>query len=334
MGVSGLTQGENGRAAAPREDWLDAIRGLAVLGMVETHAVNTLLAAEWREGEGFSRLMYANGLVAPAFLWIAGYAQGLGARRRQERGIAGWPVRTLRRLILILLLGFLIHLPMPGTGATWRLFFGIDVLQCLAASLLGVVALQHWLPRHQGVGLAAAALLAIATGALPAAALNDPTGFWPLDAWFDQSGSSLFPLVPWAAFVFLGVLMARWPSPLWVWPALGAVLLALPSPPFISKSHPTFFAERLGWLLLVVAAVQALGRTLRFPRWLLFAGRESLAIYLVHLALLYLVPTARWVGPQLAPGPAALAALGLAVISIGLAWGWRTWRSRRRESAG
>jgi hypothetical protein len=161
--------------------------------------------------------------------------------------------------------------------------------------------------------------------------LNRGTGFWPLDAWIDQTGTSLFPLVPWAAFVFLGVLMARRAGPGWAWPVAGIVLLALPSPPFISKSHPTFFVERFGWLLLVVSAVRALGRITSFPRWLLFVGRESLVIYLAHLGLLYLVPTARWVGPRLDPAATALAALALALVSIAIAWAWRAWRSRSRK---
>lgn len=324
-------EGPGRRTVAPREDWLDALRGLAVLGMIETHTVNTLLGGAWREGEGFTRLLYANGLVAPAFLWIAGYVHGVVSNRRPAAG--GWPVRTVRRLLVILALGYLIHLPLPGTGATWRLFFGVDVLQCLAASLLGVVALQHWFPRQQEVALAVVAVSTIALGVVPPSVLNRGAGWWPLDAWIDQSGVSLFPVVPWAAFVFLGTLMARWRLPVWSWGVLGAGLVALPSPPFVFKSHPTFFVERLGWLLCMAAGVRGLGSIVSFPRWLCWVGRESLGLYLAHLALLYLVPTARWVGPRLSPGATAGVAVALAGLSAGLVWAWRAWVTRRRESA-
>lgn len=319
------------RTREPREDWLDALRGLAVLGMIETHTVNTMLAEGARAGQGFTRLMYTDGLVAPAFLWIAGYAHGVVTNRKPGQGV--WPMRTVRRLGVILFLAYLIHLPVPGTGATWRQFFGVDVLQCLAASLLMVVAVQRWLPRHAEWALAGATAVIIALGALPPAALIFGTGFWPLEAWLDQSGVSLFPLVPWAAFVFLGVLLARWRLAAWMWVVLGLGLLALPSPPFISKSHPTFFAERFGWLLLAAAAVRGLGQVLSYPRWLRWVGRESLALYLAHLALLYLVPTARWVGPRLSPVATGVAAFGLAVVSAGLVLAWRWVEARRREAA-
>ena len=99
--------------AGERHSWLDAIRGLAVLGMIVTHTINTLLAPEWKTGEMFGRSVYVSGLVAPTFLWIAGYAHGLGSIRREGRGDRGWPARTLRRLVLVLGLGYLIHLPLP-----------------------------------------------------------------------------------------------------------------------------------------------------------------------------------------------------------------------------
>jgi uncharacterized membrane protein len=318
------------QARGTREPWLDAMRGLAVLGMIETHTVNTVLAEEWRSGEGFTRLVYGNGLVAPAFLWIAGQAHGLASGRRLAGGV--WPVRTVRRLLTILALGYLIHLPVPGTGATWRHFFGIDVLQCLAVSLLFVVVVERWAPRPRAdvvLGLLGLGLLAV--GALPSEALNSACPFWPLEAWIDQSGRSLFPLVPWAAFVFFGVVMAYWRLPWWACGVMGVVLLALPSPPFISKSHPTFFAERFGWLLLGASVIHGLGRVVPMPRWLCWMGRESLGLYVAHLALLYLVPTARWIGPNLGPVGTGAVAAGLVAASVGLVWGWRRASGRAGE---
>jgi uncharacterized membrane protein len=329
----GRAEDGGARVSAPRADWLDALRGLAVLGMIETHTVNTLLAPGWREGEAFTRLMYANGLVAPAFLWIAGYAHGLGWRRRAAGGGAGW-MRTTKRLLWILALGYLIHLPLPGTGATWKLFFGVDVLQCLAASLLATVAVERWMPKLSGWVLGVGVAAAVALGALPPSVLNRVVAFWPLEAWIDQSGASLFPLVPWAAFVFLGVLMARRAVPWWGWAGLGAALVALPSPPYVFKSHPTFFFERFGWLVLGAAVVRGLGGVVRFPRWVCWVGRESLGMYLAHLALLYLVPTARWVGPSLPPAATAASAVGLTVLSAGLVMGWRRAMAARARPAG
>lgn len=309
------------RPDAGRAQWLDALRGLAVLGMIETHTVNTLMAASWKSGDAFTRLVYWNGLVAPAFLWIAGYAHGLGSAKRSADP-AAWD-RTVRRLLVLLLLGYLIHLPVPGTGATWPQFFGIDVLQCLAASLLAAAVVERWAGAWAQSILATMTVVVVALGAVrPGVPIPAPL-LWPLRAWIDQSGVSLFPVIPWAAFVFLGVLMAprRWAW--WVWALIGAALVALPSPPYQWKSQPAFFVERFGWLLVGAAAIRGLGECVGFPRWLRWVGRESLPLYLVHLGILYLLPTTRWVGARLDPAATAAAAIVLTLASAALVWGWR-----------
>jgi hypothetical protein len=65
----------------------------------------------------------------------------------------------------------------------------------------------------------------------------------------------------------------------------------------------------------------------------LWTGRESLVLYVVHLSLLYFVPTARWIGPVLDPWLTGLAALVLTACSMGLAWVWRRAWNRRRDAA-
>src|SRR6187431_1327440 len=57
--------------------WLDVFRGAAVVAMIEAHVVNTFLAPALRQTEWFAWLNWFNGLVAPSFLFIAGWAQGM-----------------------------------------------------------------------------------------------------------------------------------------------------------------------------------------------------------------------------------------------------------------
>jgi uncharacterized membrane protein len=305
--------------------WLDAVRGLAVLGMLETHTVNTLLAPAWKENEWFPWLVFLNGLVAPAFLWIAGVAQGLGWQRRVARGDTGWPMRSLRRLAGIWLLGYALHLPWGLTAHAWRAFFATDVLQCLGLSLLMAIALEKACHPRGVWALAAAGLAVLVAGAWPA---PPSAGFWPVDAYFDQSGVSLFPLIPWAAFVFLGGAMARWPlHPGWL-AAAGVVLSFTPQPDAFSKTHPCFFLERTGWLFLGVSLVIGWGRLGSFPQWLLFAGRHSLVIYVAHLVILFALPFQRWVGPTLAPPAVAAAAAGVTLGSLAAAWLYDRWNRR------
>ena len=57
-------------------DWL---RGLAVLFMIQTHALG-LLQPALREGSAFAALQWVDGLVAPAFILAAGAATGCAGR--------------------------------------------------------------------------------------------------------------------------------------------------------------------------------------------------------------------------------------------------------------
>jgi uncharacterized membrane protein len=308
-----------------RVTWLDAVRGLAVLGMLETHTVNTLLDPMWKENAVFPWLAFCNGLVAPAFLWIAGYAQGLSWKRRMARGETHWPITTMRRLGVLWVFAYALHLPWGLTTQSWQAFFSSDVLQCLSLSLLVTIVVEKAGRAHGGPALAAAALAVMTAGLWPP---SPQTGFWPVDAYFDQSGVSLFPLVPWAAFVFLGALMARFElRALWLLVA-GAALTCTPQPDVFSKTHPAFFGERLGWLLMAVAGVIAVSRTIRFPAWLLLAGRESLVIYVAHLAFLYGLPVQRWIGPTLSPRQTAVAIMLLVLVSMAVAWSVHRWKRR------
>ncbi len=72
-------------ASAPRLIWIDLLRGLAVIGMIETHVINAVLDARFDGSRWLHELMSFDGLIAPMFLWIAGYAQGLAIQKALNR---------------------------------------------------------------------------------------------------------------------------------------------------------------------------------------------------------------------------------------------------------
>ena len=89
------------REAAPppsragRYPFIDVLRGLAVLFMIETHTVNALLDPALRAGTFHDALTYVNGLVAPAFLFAAGFSIVLQSHS-QCRHSGGGTHRTAR----------------------------------------------------------------------------------------------------------------------------------------------------------------------------------------------------------------------------------------------
>jgi uncharacterized membrane protein len=313
--------------ASHRLDWLDAVRGLAVLGMLETHAVNAFLAPDWRSGAGFGWLAFGNGLVAPAFLWIAGYAHGLRSKRPLDTGKPRrFPLKSARRLVIIAALGYMMHLPRANDAGSWRTFWSVDILQCLAVSIALIVAIEwlaaRFLPaRYQSaVALGGVCGLGAAAIALAPLAQSWRTGWWPIDAYVDTSGESLFPLLPWFGFAAAGWVSSRFMFRVWLMAALGIIGCLFPHPDTFSKTHPAFFVERLGWLMVMVAGIFLACQRARAPGWLLLAGRESLTVYISHLVVIYWLPLASRFGGKQPPLVVAAIFLAVCLISLSLAW--------------
>ncbi|MDB6138703.1 MAG: Acyltransferase domain protein, partial [Verrucomicrobiaceae bacterium] len=184
-----------------RYEWIDLLRGIAVVGMIWTHAANTFLDASLQDTQGYRELSFYHGLIAPMFFWLAGYMRGLSAAKPGPRKPAG---PTVKRLLMILAIGYSLHLPyllaVHGDLSipVLRVLLQSDVLQCLAVSCLLLLALERGLPRALDAWAATAiGLLAILFTPTLAATT---TGLIPLDAYLSKQHGSLFPLFPWVGF--------------------------------------------------------------------------------------------------------------------------------------
>lgn len=279
--------------------WIDLLRGLAVVGMIETHVINAVLDARYDEAVWLGKLMSWDGLIAPLFLFIAGYAQGLAIQKAHAAGRDVLNASRIRRLALIFAIAYAIHLPwglwIKGDFGpeTWRILFQADILQCMAVSLFTIAVVGHVAGcRHL---LLTGALAGLAIFLAPAA-MHWHSGVGAIDAYLNRNSGSLFPLFPWFGFAACGCLASHWASDSTTrkaaWLALGGIGILIS--PYISPTpwfsqHPSFFFERLGWLLIFCVIAQ--GVASRFsPRWLMLASRESLLLYVLHLQFIYALP--------------------------------------------
>jgi len=315
----------------PRLAWLDFFRGAAVLVMIETHVINTFLAAGLREGGWFPLLNYANGLVAPSFLFIAGFVQGI-----ERRTSPGKPInfqRCASRLLGIVALGYALHFPVAELAThRWadalRVGTQVDVLQCLAIGLGFLLGLTWWVQRFAGRqseaiwwgGVAVLAIASVLGAPLAQGWMGAPMA---LRAWFNGTTGSLFPLFPWIGFVFLGALMGAWPERPVAERAAGIVGIAVLAwacrGPTFSAFSPAFFLERAAWVLALAAICEWSARR-PLPAMFLYAGKHSLKLYVAHLALITTLVVAGV--PVLVSGvPVVLALLaGVGAVSLGVAW--------------
>ncbi len=345
--------------SAPRERsrvaFVDWLRLVAALQMISGHTLDAVLADELRTGAIYGLWVQLRGLTAPAFLVASGISFALASKLdddgayRALRARDGARLRRVVRSAWLVVLGTLLH----ALDAPWI----VDVLHCIGATLLGLDLLVTLLPRSRQVGLASlmigAALVALAAPidhAIGAEAHAGPARL--VLAWLDHDGGSLFPLVPWAAYVFLGVAIARVALPEGARTpsrtsaarlaaiALSALLLArglevagawgiVPAATASDwSSHPAVVLERLGLVLLTASLLSVVAARARLPAALTALAGETLALYVVHLLVLY----AAGVGPaELFPhalglGPSMALAAGMLALSVAVALAWgRLW---------
>ncbi len=313
-----------------RLEWLDFFRGAAVLVMMETHVVNTLLAVGLREGGWFALLNYLNGLVAPSFLFIAGFVQGMERRKTPGKPIPY--ARRAWRLLGIGALGYALHFPVNQVArGEWlealRVGSQVDVLQCLALGL-GMLLGVGWLVECLGWRSATswlAGVFALATAAVLAAPLVQSWTGGPLmlRAWVNVTTGSLFPIFPWVGFVFLGALAGAWQGISMPRRAAGMIGLAVLAwtcrGAVFSAVSPSFFLERAVWVLALAAVCEWSARR-QLPAAVLYAGKHSLKFYVAHLAIISAIAGAGMLAPGQAWPPVAMMVLAIGAASFGVVW--------------
>jgi uncharacterized membrane protein len=345
--------------------FVDLLRGLAVMVMIEVHAVNGLMRPAYRESLWFAPLDFINGLVAPVFLFLAGFAFHVAVQRNSAALRTWGPAlrKTLARIGLIWLLGYLLHIPSfslrswyrDATTEQWQHFFSIDILQCIACGLLLLLLLRLIVTRDR-IFLGMVTLLGCAA-VVPASGIYQMDLLTVLPLWFASYiapvSSTLFPLLPWFGFMAAGVLVScfflraaaqgREDHFLYTVAGIGWVLVLVCLPLlawfnhqlgvlFDERPHVLFFAARLGGVCILLGLCYWLcrGRETLSPS-IVCAGQETLMIYCIHLQVLY---RPIWQGHSLvelvAQRFSVTASLLSAIVLVGVmlvvARLWQTWK--------
>ena len=299
--------------------FLDAIRGFVLFLMLEVHVFNELLHTDSRFGLGFTIMNFINGLVAPTFLFSAGFSFALFYHKKHleltPKHASFW--RQLGRIGFIWLIGYQIHMPYfsltqilgQATPDQWLQFFGLDILQCIAAGLLLLFLLYLLLPTLRKINLSLGLLALLFLLASPFFYLTPLGSSLPLalQVYFKPIHYSYFPLLPWLSFLFLGALFGniflsasdekrqRLMKLLLI---SGAILAALATFLLIVfqnqqiirdvRPHTLFFLSRLGFVFLFYAIGYYWGKKRALKNnVLVITGQFSLLFYWLHLQVIY-----------------------------------------------
>lgn len=339
----------------------DLLRGLVIIIMIEVHVFNAFLLPELKQTGWFSILNFINGLVAPSFLFVSGFAfqvsSGSKLDEMRKLGKAFW--KKMMRIFQIIIIGYALHLPFysftkiinESTPQQLQSFFAVDVLQCIGFGLLFLFITRLLIKSDKAYHYFLITSLVIVT-------LISPL-LWKIDFnqyvhplvgnYFNRLNGSLFPVFPWLNFLLAGGIFAKYFVNARekneeekfiknVTIAGLAVLLFghLFYSGLFSKTitsvlpNPVFFLERLGYILVVFYLCWLVDRKTNAKNsFVMDASRESLLVYWLHLIIIYGV---FWNGKSLASKigmtmntAEAIGATILLITIIILAaklWGW------------
>ena len=222
--------------SAARQAYLDWVRGVAVLIMIEAHVLDAWTRLPDRSRAGFGYAMVLGGFAAPLFLFLAGLSTVLSAESKYRRTgdfSAAWRAAQ-KRGWQVFGLAFLFRLQsFVLTGG----YSGLSVLKVDILNVMGpAIALAAIAGSRARTKAGRSCLfIGIATAISLLAPIVRATGLldWlpdPIEWYFRPTpgGRSNFTLFPWAGFVFAGARSARpWmasgPKPAlsefsWPWP--------------------------------------------------------------------------------------------------------------------
>ncbi|MFP2962074.1 acyltransferase family protein [Myxococcus sp. 1LA] len=268
--------------------------------MVIGHTLDAVLSPAVRADVWVQHYWTCRGITAPLFLMVAGWAvvAALGSKPTAARDTYG---KRVRRALLLIFLGYLVHWPGWSTvihmGLTEQMLTKVltfDALQCIGFALLAGATLLAVTPARWGRTVM---LVVVAVG-LPLVSAT----MWtmseglpgPLKQLIGSGGASRFPFFPWASYFFAGALAANLLGTLRPGVPQGLALVVLGGGLFwFMRGQTQDWGTASAWLVAyrVGQGMMVLGLVNMLPRkasgLLAPLGRLSLWVYVLHLPIVY-----------------------------------------------
>jgi len=342
-----------------RFPFLDWMRGLAVVIMIQCHTFNSLAHPGVREGGPYVLSQFIGGMAAPLFLFMAGMTLAFqmdSLERRESKAGRRWLV-SLRRAAYIWGIAYLFRfsnsiasLPHPD----WREFTKVDILNCMGLAMVAFSGIAIFRAADRA-RLAALAGLAVAAAAPLVANLpweGTPALLQEYLAPVTGQGRGHFPFFPNAAYLGFGLAAGtvvkraaegRFER-LMQWSLLVGLGLVLAGQYFsnlpysiYTKSNfwtdsPALIVIRTGISLLLMAGCYLWTEYCVEPgwSWMQTLGRNSLMVYWVHVMLVYGNLALPWKQTLGVPATTFATAL-VTLLMVALSVAWLRWKARRAE---
>jgi len=287
--------------------------------MIEVHIFNAFLQPAIRGTSWFTALNFINGMVAPSFIFISGFAFVISTEKKiiEIRTFNELFRKKFFRIVQILFTGYLVHIPSFSLrniifytdAESFKSFYNVDVLQCISVGILLLLIARMIISPDKLYILFIIMSIAVTVMLAPFIWNIDFSRFMPLPlaCYFNEVHGSYFPVFPWLGFLFSGagtaLIIQKYrengkEDNFMMKAAIVGVFCIAVSFPMLSwlknyswfevKTSPVFFVQRIGvifvllFLLTLYVKFRGEGESFFFH-----IGRESLLIYWLHLVIIY-----------------------------------------------
>jgi uncharacterized membrane protein len=335
-----------------RVNFIDALRGYAILMMIQGHTVDVVLQDKFRTRDSLAYNIWDHmrGLTAPTFFFAAGliFAYLLLREEQHEPGSNTRIVKGLQRAAWLMVFGFLAQFHfydlqrlLVGSPDRWEFLSYSHVLHTIAITLIFIILIFLLVRNRPRFAVPLAWLLAtLSTFFLAGKVLAwDPQSLpFKLLSLFTHPDNSYFPALPWAGFGLAGacfgwlIWTTRWHEKWWFFASLCSLGIAL-----FLVYYP--FVGDHGWLQFRLSSAPALIGIIGLlslrgwiPEFVIRSGQETLTIFLLHLVILYGALSGYGLHKlwpkELDPVQTIFLALVMEISVIALAWHLPTLRKR------
>ncbi len=294
---------------------IDALRGVAILMMLQGHFIYTLMQNEVRVGPIHEFWKYCRGLTAPVFFTTSGVILVYLLLRKTDIQYRKPRIKkAFWRGLEVIMWGYLLRFnlwPFLFHGRVYKEFWKVDVLQCIGVGLL-LIALIYFLVSKfpDNAFRITIALLAISVFIFHPIYYAYDYSDWPpaIRNYFTREYGSVFKLFPYLGYVLVGAFLGSLYSALYEkrktifiggllilglfltfkssW-TLQQLYLLTDIELFRQVANNNFGFWRLGQVFLIYSVFMFAEPIMPRLRILNKLGQHTLTVYIIHFFILY-----------------------------------------------
>jgi uncharacterized membrane protein len=337
--------------------YLDWMRGLAAVIMLQGHVFHSFVRNDLRTGGPYVFSQFVGGMPPAIFLFLTGVTLAflMDSQTRKGYPFAKRWMGALRRAGYLIAVAFAFRIQLwlftrlfSDTNSPWQEMLKVDILNCmgLGIALLAVMAICTTADRVRYCAIVGCVIALLA----PVVTQLGPSIPVPLLRDYFVPSLAYFSFFPWAAFIAFGMSFGsllrmvseeqisrgmQWVALAGIALAFGISAISVFQPALYPQSDfwldgPALIFIKLGVLLLMVSFsyVWLLQPSAQQWSWVRQLGTTSLLVYWVHIELVY----GHWLGwmkLNLDVSQTMVLAAAITAAMVGLSWmrtSWPQWK--------